>query len=339
MDEAAWDKHRSAALAILGRDHYARLLKTAAIARQAGRLRYWHEELMAGVATAVGRPFAGLADFLAAFDGAPDPPADPTAPEPHPADPPPAGPPPDPSHGPDEHLHFPDCCLQTNQFTLSVRADVERTAGALAELIGPMAEWVRSAAGREVTLRARAYLVYRLAGHVWSTVLAWHDDWDQEGEARKLSKALRCKVIAFGGSDVSDGYGYTLYRTGRKIEWWATGNDVNNAERTKLAEAAGETWTPTMTDGFGSSFREETVGGRHLEPVELPKHLLQRPGGLRSRVAVRRLLWHPRLAVVGRDAAGGAAGRGGGLRADRLGGWSGRGGVRPACPGTSTHPA
>ena len=40
----------------------------------------------------------------------------------------------------DEHLHFPDCCLQTNLFTLTAKADVERTAGALAGLVGPAAE-------------------------------------------------------------------------------------------------------------------------------------------------------------------------------------------------------
>ncbi|MGL6096437.1 MAG: hypothetical protein ACRC7O_11650 [Fimbriiglobus sp.] len=109
-----------------------------------------------------------------------------------------------------------------------VLADVDAVAAAVVGLV-PGAVWQPFAAGRELELRPRSYLVVRYAGRRWTTVLAWHawhpGDWDHSAEARALSKSLNTKVIAYSCADSAGEYQYDLFRRGKRIEQWRVGEE------------------------------------------------------------------------------------------------------------------
>lgn len=103
-----------------------------------------------------------------------------------------------------------------------VRADVEATAGALVAVTSAHV-WERDVAGREVAMWPRPYLVFRLAGHLWSVIVPGNDyalRWDQAGEAVALAQQLRTRVIALALSDTAGCCAYDLYEAGEHLEHW-----------------------------------------------------------------------------------------------------------------------
>ena len=209
---------RAAALGILGRERYARLLGLTPTVRHKGRLFYWHADFMARVAAATGRPFVGLDDFLAAFDGAPEPEAEPPAP------PPPAAAEAEVVDWDSPESWFDYGYYETNHNSIFVLGDVESVAGALASLV-QADTWDRAVTGREVVVQKRAYLVYRVAGEGWCSIVARHDSGDMRKHAKELSGRLRTRAFVYDGSDTAMVYELNLYDSGKRIERWYWGDD------------------------------------------------------------------------------------------------------------------
>lgn len=136
---------------------------------------------------------------------------------------------------------FPSAAFDSNMAAVYVRAAVEATAGALAGLVG--GAWERDAAGREVGVTKRTYIIVGTPFSDWSAVYAGHASWKHAADARALSKALATKSIALAAGDTAGYYDYELFEAGRRIEKWVE----NDGESTFRSTFRDESWT----DGWG----------------------------------------------------------------------------------------
>lgn len=115
---------------------------------------------------------------------------------------------------------------------LLVDAPLDATAAAWSKLLGGAVTHKPDVLGKSLRPAAPSYLLCRLAGCPWTLVqdlrVAASDDAPSDAHAKKLSAALKCRVIAFMMSDTAGVWGYWLYTAGSLTEVFDHNSNVGS---------------------------------------------------------------------------------------------------------------
>ncbi len=113
-------------------------------------------------------------------------------------------------------------CTDSNDTMVLVKAGVEEVAAAFQEHRGAEV-WQRNAYGEEIELTNRCFVVFRFAGHGWTTLRDEHVHLADAGrvaeeDARVISEKLGARAIFFFNSDTAGSVGYSLFERGELVE-------------------------------------------------------------------------------------------------------------------------
>ena len=111
-------------------------------------------------------------------------------------------------------------CFDFNMCLLLAHAPLDVAAAAFVRTFG--GKWVKDVGGKEVRHTPPAYVVYQFREHPWTVfdyfVNSAGAKWTTQDEAKRLSKALKDKVILFPISDTGGVYEYAMYDQGELFE-------------------------------------------------------------------------------------------------------------------------
>lgn len=173
----------------------------------------------------------------------------------------------------------------------AVRCDapVEAVAGPFAGLVGAKA-WLREAAGKSVVPTMECYLVFRVRGYGWGTVLPWHvqlrDEVPQPWHPRELARRLNAAAVCVTVRQDASALGFRAYAAGGELVEVLEHTPAKSAPARFDAEVRA---LEPVTNGkavFGSKLREarrtrlkdveglmsELVGGRAAALPMYPAH-------------------------------------------------------------------
>lgn len=160
---------------------------------------------------------------------------------------------------------FTDGAFSLDHCAIFVRAGVEETAAALVEITGAHV-WERDVANREVTMRPRAYLLYRLTGYKWTVIVPKEIFYaTQEDEALALSKRLGTRVISHGVGSSAGVHGYNLYENGERLEHYYLGEDELEFETRIRPEGYADSTDPGDLDALFISEEAYEPGWRFVD--------------------------------------------------------------------------
>jgi hypothetical protein len=109
--------------------------------------------------------------------------------------------------------------FDTEECLVLVQAPVEDVSAAF-QALRSLGIRVESAGGQEVEVGDPCFIVYRLAGHLWTVIDQYHgrDARLDSADAEGLSRGLKTRALFYVNSDTAGALGYELFDHGNRLE-------------------------------------------------------------------------------------------------------------------------